>query len=123
MSTVVRSAKEISERKGKVKRGRLRRTTDTEIADQIASDPDTAHDMAGATGWRRVANPPVPDVKAIRKRRGLSQAQFAARFGFSVRTLQQWEQGRAIPDRPARILLKVIESAPEAVERVLSASP
>ena len=123
MSTVVRSAKDISERKGKVDRDRLRRTTDAEIAGQIASDPDTAHDMAGATGWRRVANPPVPDVKAIRGRRGLSQAQFAARFGFSVRTLQQWEQGRAIPDRPARILLKVIDSAPEAVERVLSASP
>ena len=123
MSTVVRSAKDISERKGKVDRDRLRRTTDAEIAGQIASDPDTAHDMAGATGWRRVANPPVPDVKAIRGRRGLSQAQFAARFGFSVRTLQQWEQGRAIPDRPARILLKVIESAPEAVERVLSTSP
>ena len=122
MSTVVRSAKEISERKGKVNRDRLRRTTDAEIAEQIASDPDTAPNMAGAAGWRRVANPPVPNVKAIRRRLRLSQAQFAARFGFSVRTVQQWEQGRAIPDRPARILLKVIENAPEAVERVLSAS-
>ena len=121
MSTVVRSAKEISKRKGRVNRDRLRRTTDAEIADQIATDPDTAPDMAGARGWRRVANPPVPDVKAIRRRLGLSQAQFAARFGFSVRTVQQWEQGRAIPDRPARILLKVIERAPETVERVLSA--
>ena len=113
---------EILERKGKVNRDRLRRTTDAEIADQIASDPDTAPDMAGATGWRRVANPPIPDVKAIRRRLRLSQAQFAARFGFSMRTVQQWEQGRAIPDRPARILLKVIENAPEAVDRVLSAS-
>ena len=122
MSTVVRSAKEAAKRKGKVDRDRLRRTTDAEITDQIASDPDTAPDMAGATGWRRVANPPVPDVKAIRRRLGLSQTQFASRFGFSVRTLQQWEQGRAIPERPARILLKVIENAPETVERVLSAS-
>ena len=122
MSTVVRSAKEISKRKGKVDRDRLRRTTDAEIADQIAADPDTAPDMAGARGWRRVANPPIPDVKAIRRRLGLSQAQFATRFGFSVRTVQQWEQGRAIPDRPARILLKVIERAPETVERVLSGS-
>ena len=122
MSTVVRSAREIAKRKGKVRRGRLRRTTDAEIADQIASDPDAAPDMAGAPAWRRVANPPVPDVKRIRRRMRLSQVQFADRFGFSVRTLQQWEQGRAIPERAARILLKVIESAPETVERVLSAS-
>lgn len=122
MSTVVRSAKEISKRKGKTDRRRLGRTTDAEIAEHIASDPDTAPDMADAKGWRRVANPPVPNIKAIRRRLGLSQAGFAARFGFSVRTVQQWEQGRAIPDRPARILLKVIECAPETVERVVSAS-
>jgi putative transcriptional regulator len=67
-------------------------------------------------------NPPVPDVKAIRHKLGLSQAEFARQFGFSVRTVQQWEQKRAVPDRPARILLRVIETAPKAVERVLAAS-
>ncbi len=122
MSTVVRSPKKISRKRGKVDRERIRRTTDAEIADQIASDPETAPDMARARDWRRIANPPVPDVKAIRRRLGLSQARFAARFGFSVRTVQQWEQGRAIPDRPARILLKVIEAAPETVKRAVSAS-
>lgn len=108
--------------RGKVDRERLRRTTDAEIARQIAADPDTAPDMAEANDWRLVANPPVPDVKAIRKRLGLSQAAFAGRFGLSLRTLQQWEQGRAVPDRPARILLRVIERAPETVERALAAS-
>lgn len=62
----------------------------------------------------------MSDVKAIRQKLGLSQAVFARRFGFSVRTVQQWEQGRAIPDRPARILLKVIERAPRTVEQALT---
>jgi putative transcriptional regulator len=70
---------------------------------------------------RRVYNPPVPNVKAIRHKLGLSQAAFAHRFGFSVRTVQQWEQGRAVPDRPARILLRVIETDPQAVEHALAA--
>ncbi len=69
--------------------------------------------------WRRVLAPRVPDVRAIRRKLGLSQSEFAARFGFSVRTVQEWEQGRAVPDRPARILLRVIEKSPNAVERAL----
>ncbi|HZY58920.1 MAG TPA: helix-turn-helix domain-containing protein [Candidatus Binataceae bacterium] len=99
---------------------RVRATTDREIAEQIASDPDTAPDMADVKDMRRVYNPPLPDVKAIRGKLGLSQAGFARRFGFSVRTVQQWEQGRAIPDRPARILLRVIEAAPKVVEQALA---
>jgi len=87
----------------------------------IASDPDTAPDMSKKRDWRRVLTPRVPDVKAIRRKLGVSQAEFAARFGFSVRTVQEWEQGRALPDRPARILLRVIEKSPKAVERAVAA--
>ena len=72
------------------------------------------------TKFRRVYNPPMPDIKAIRQKLGLSQVAFSRRFGFSVRTVQQWEQGRAVPDRPARSLLKVIERAPRAVEQALA---
>ncbi len=60
------------------------------------------------------------DVKAVRKRLGLSQAAFAARFGFSVGTLRDWEQKRRRPDGPARVLLTVIDREPEAVERALT---
>ncbi len=60
------------------------------------------------------------DVKAVRKRLGLSQAAFAARFGFSVGTLRDWEQERRRPEGPARALLTVIDREPEAVERALS---
>jgi putative transcriptional regulator len=121
MPIVRRSASQIG--KGRVNRERLRASSEREIARQIASDPDvpemTAADLRRA---RRVYNPPVPDVKAIRHKLGLSQAEFAQQFGFSVRTIQQWEQKRAVPDRPARILLRVIEAAPQAVERALAAS-
>ncbi len=66
-------------------------------------------------------NPPIPNIKAIRHKLELSQAAFARQFGFSVRTVQQREEGWAVPDRPARILLRVIETAPQAVERTLAA--
>jgi putative transcriptional regulator len=61
-------------------------------------------------------------MKAIRYKLGLSQTEFAQQSGFSVRTVQQWEQGRAIPDRPARILLRVIDTVPQEVERARAAS-
>lgn len=58
---------------------------------------------------------PAPDVRAIRERLHLSQAEFARRFSLSARTVQQWEQRRAMPDIAARILLKAIERAPEII--------
>ncbi len=60
------------------------------------------------------------DVKAVRKRLGLSQAAFAARFGFSIGTLRDWEQKRRRPEGPARVLLTVIDREPKAVERALA---
>ena len=62
---------------------------------------------------------PEVDVREVRTRMGLSQAQFAAKFGFPPATLRNWEQGRARPDAPARVLLAVIARHPEAVEDVL----
>jgi len=87
----------------------------------IASDGETAPDMARGRDWRRVLTPQTPSVQAIRRKLGMSQSEFAARFGFSVRTVQEWEQGRALPDRPARILLRVIEKSPKTVERAVAA--
>jgi putative transcriptional regulator len=62
---------------------------------------------------------PAVDVKATRQRLGLSQAQFAAKFGFAPASVRNWEQGRRIPDGPARILLAVIGEYPDVVESVL----
>lgn len=58
-------------------------------------------------------------MKAIRAKLGLTQKEFAARFCFDVDSVQNWEQGRYQSDSPTRILLKVIEQHPDAVEDVL----
>jgi putative transcriptional regulator len=62
---------------------------------------------------------PVANVRSVRRKLGLSQSQFAARFGFTPATVKNWEQGRTQPDGPARILLAVIAHHPEAVEDAL----
>jgi putative transcriptional regulator len=56
-----------------------------------------------------------PEVGAIRAEYGLSQAKFAALLGISVRTLQNWEQGRRHPQGPARVLLRVAARHPRAI--------
>ena len=61
----------------------------------------------------RVIN--VPDVSAIREKTGLSQSRFAALLGVSVRTLQDWEQGRRAPSGAARTLLLVANKNPGAL--------
>ena len=60
------------------------------------------------------------DVAAIRKRLGLSQGDFAARFGFKLDAVQNWEQGRRRPEGAARAFLRVIEREPDAVQRALA---
>ncbi len=59
------------------------------------------------------------DVRRVRTKMGLSQAQFATKFGFPPATLRNWEQRRSRPDAPTRELLAVIAKHPEAVEDVL----
>jgi putative transcriptional regulator len=70
---------------------------------------------------RRVTVPDRVDVQGIRVKCGLSQVEFASRYGFSTRTLQEWEQGRAQPESAARAYLLVIARNPRAVEEALSA--
>ena len=64
--------------------------------------------------------PPEIDVRAIRRRLGLSQAGFAARYGFALDAVKNWEQGRCQPDTAARAFLTVIAREPEAGARALS---
>lgn len=68
----------------------------------------------------RVFVPTEIDVAAIRKGLGLTQAAFAARYGFPVGTLRDLEQGRARPDASTRAYLTVISREPEAVQRALT---
>jgi putative transcriptional regulator len=59
------------------------------------------------------------DVKAIRKRVKMSQAEFSRAYGISKRALQEWEQGGRQPDSAARAYLTVIAKEPAAVRRAL----
>ena len=84
------------------------------------------HAKGRKTGAReRVVMVEVPeqiDVLAIRKGLGLSRSAFAARFGFSIRTVAKWENRERQPEGPARAYLTVIAREPAAVERALSAA-
>ncbi|TXM63974.1 helix-turn-helix domain-containing protein [Methylobacterium sp. WL120] len=70
----------------------------------------------------RIHVPADIDVASIRKALGLTQAAFAARYGFPVGTLRDLEQGRAKPDASTRAYLLVISREPEAVQRALEAA-
>ena len=77
--------------------------------------------VRGETGLscRIVDDPAASRIVALRKRLRLSRQKFADRFGLDVRAVQEWEQGRRVPDRAARVLLTVIDRDPEAVVRAL----
>ncbi|MGA7196550.1 MAG: helix-turn-helix domain-containing protein [Roseiarcus sp.] len=90
---------------------RLDAMTDADIARQIASNRDAAPDMA-----------PEIDVRAIRRSAGMTQAEFAAAYQFSIRTVQEWERGAKRPSGPARTLLRAIKADPEGLRRALAAA-
>jgi putative transcriptional regulator len=81
---------------------------------------------AGSPSKTRVTRYNVPDnidVKKLREGLGMSQPEFAIRFGFSLGTLRQWEQGRRYPDGAARVLLAVISHSPKTVNEALASTP
>lgn len=103
-------------------------TTDADIERHVSEDSEAAPLMTSTqiredvdSGKARVMVPADVDVRAVRQALGLSQEVFAARFGFALGTLRNWEQGRRQPDGPTRVLLTVIAKEPAAVARALSA--
>ncbi len=81
----------------------------------VASVREGGAMMRGETEPSRVTEIDEPNVASIREDYSLSQAKFAALLGISVRTLQNWEQGRRHPQGPARVLLRVAAKHPRAV--------
>lgn len=60
----------------------------------------------------------LPSVSSVREKTGLSQTKFASLLGVSVRTLQEWEQGRRAPSGAARTLLTIAAKNPRALVEV-----
>lgn len=68
----------------------------------------------------KIYKPEAVNVSELRQHMGMTQEQFAARFGFSVATLRHWERGDRTPQGAALVLLNVIKRAPEAVQAALN---
>jgi putative transcriptional regulator len=89
--------------------------TEAELAAAAKADPDNP-----PLDERMLARMlPAVDVRWLRQRLGLSQRAFAQRYRLPLGTVRDWEQGRTLPDQPARVLLAVIEREPAAVSRAL----
>ena len=87
---------------GRIDTARVDATTEEEIATQQAADEAEA--MQDAAKFAR----------RVRKRLGLSQAEFSQRIDVPLDTIRNWEQGKRCPTGAAKALLKVLDKAPEA---------
>ena len=85
----------------------------------VASVREGGAILRGAAPASRSFSTLPPDIKRIRDGFGLTQEQFAALLGISVRTLRNWEQGRRVPEGPARVLLQVAAKHPQVVLEVV----
>jgi putative transcriptional regulator len=94
--------------------------TEEQLHAAALSDPDSqpiplgTDDELAKLGLHRIVN-----VKKLRNRLGLTQEAFAATYRIPVGTLRDWEQGRKLPDAPARAYLTVIARNPQAVAGLL----
>ena len=68
----------------------------------------------------RLHVPAKINVRAMRQKLGMTQEEFAIRYGLTLARVRDWEQGRSAPDGAARAYLRVIEKEPEAVDRALA---
>ena len=108
--------------KGRTDWKRVAAMKEAEVVARARSDKDAQPvSPSRLADFQRVTLTP-DEVRAIRRRSGLSQTAFAAAYGLNLRTLQDWEQGRAQPDGSARAYLLVIDREPRAVARALAAA-
>ncbi len=75
--------------------------------------------MRGRAKASRVFEFPEPDVRAIRRKTGLSQSEFAGMIRVSVKPLQNWEQKRRAPAGPAAALLHIVAKEPRTAVKAL----
>lgn len=109
MAEVRRTANE-ARREARANWERIDATSEAEMrrhAQEDGEDPDNDR-------------PFVEPVESIRRRLGMSQAQFSAAIHVPLRTIQNWEQKRTRPDQPALALLRILAREPEAALKALS---
>lgn len=84
--------------------------------EQFQNDLLTSVRQMKAGKAARVTAVEVSAATEARNRVGMSQTEFAKLLGVSVRTLQDWEQGRREPSGAAKTLLRIASQNPEAVK-------
>ena len=87
----------------------------------VASIQEAGKIKAGRKAPSRVFEVKPPEIKNVRKKLNVSQNEFALMIGVSVRTLQNWEQGRRKPEGPTKVLLRIASRNPSAVFDALQA--
>jgi putative transcriptional regulator len=85
----------------------------------VASVKEAGEIKAGHKKPSREYEISPPEIRMVREKLHTSQTEFAMLIGVSSRTLQNWEQGRRIPDGPAKALLRVASRKPKAVLEAL----
>ena len=93
------------------------KTMDTDMQAFQAELLEAVRDMKVGRA-ARTTQVEVPNAADARARVGLSQSQFATLLGVSVRTLQNWEQGRSQPSGAAQTLIRVAMTAPQVLRAV-----
>jgi len=87
----------------------------------VASVKEAGEIKSGHRSPSRLYEIKPPGIKSIREKLNVSQGEFALMIGVSVRTLQNWEQGRRRPEGPAKALLRIASRNPKAVLDALHA--
>ncbi len=86
---------------GRIDTSKADATTEKAIRRQVAEDDAAAMQDVAAY------------VRRIRIRIGMTQRDFAARINVSVETVRHWEQGKRLPEGPAKALLRILDKVPE----------
>ncbi len=121
MPIVKSNARNAAKKVRKIDWSRLDAMTDKDIARQMAENPNVAPDVTNALKSGAMRRPIKPEqIKAVRRKTGLSQTRFAERLRLNVATIRNWEQGRTRPDGAAITLLAVIDREPKIVMRTLA---
>ena len=87
----------------------------------VASIKEAGEIRSGRKAPSRMYEIKPPEIKTVREKLNVSQNEFALMIGVSVRTLQNWEQGRREPEGPAKALLRIASKNPQAVLDALHA--
>ncbi len=114
MALVRRTLERIRRVKPRIDRARIDATTEADIRRHMIEDgQDPARPLAGFA--------PVIPPHVLRKRLGMTQAEFARALRIPLSTLRNWEQGRVLPDPAARSLLTIVARNPKAAFKALAA--